>query len=309
MPESKMPENPKIEIETRTAIDPRSLLAPEGFVASWKEGMSDEEYHADITAVGSTNVRVVLDSPKAFHARFFYHEQLPESDALRMGKLIHMAVLEPERFQKAYQVCPDFGDMRSPARKLQRAEWVESLPPGTVVIKKQDELDQIDGIVRSILSHKRGADFMREGIVEIPGIYRDDETGIRLKIKPDFRSVDGIRLNDLKSCLSSEPRAFANQVYQSRYDLQMFMQAEGIRHITGKFPDVISLIAVEKAPPYESAIYYFEREDLFQAELDYHTALKKLKTAIDKNHWPQRQTEIERIKMPQWFVYAASERN
>lgn len=294
---------------TPTEIDPHILLAPEDFEAHWSPGMTDEEYHADQTAVGSSNLRLAFDSPKAFRQRFFYREEKPSSEALRLGKLIHMAALEPERFEATYKVCPDYGDMRSPARRAQRDEWLAQCAPGTVVVKNQAELDQINAITRSILSHRRGKDFMREGITEMPGFYRDPDTGIRLKIKPDFISVDGIRLNDIKSCLSSEHRAFSNQVYQARYDIQMFMQAEGIYRITGKFPDVISLIAVEKLPPYEAAIYFFEREDLYQAEVDYHAALKKIKTGIDKNYWPQRQTEIERIKVPQWFVYAASERN
>lgn len=293
-------------------LTPRDLIAAPDFKAHWREDMTDDEYHADKTAVGSSSLRLLPDSPKAFYWRVFKQIEKKKSDALRLGTLIHLAVLEGAKFRERYHLMPEFmgytkdGKLsaQSGEARDKKTAWLNDLPPGAVVTT-QAELDMILGIIDGIFEHPQGPDLMKDGRPETPGYYRDEETGIRLKIKPDFVSFDGVRLNDLKSAMSVRGRKFGSQSFEKRYDIQMFMQAEGIRQITGKFPEVVSLIGVEKEPPYECGIFYFVKEDFLQAESDYRLALRALKKCIDSNKWPQRQTQIERIHTPAWFINAA----
>lgn len=291
-----------LAVVPQTVIDPKVLLAGPDFINHFDESITDEQYHSDKTHVGSSSLRLVLDSPKAFYWNFFKGEQEPETDAMRLGRIIHKAVLEGREFQNSYCIVPDFGDMRSKANREKKAAWLADRPAGQIMTT-QEELDMILGIVESIMEHPQGPDLLKNGKPEVAGYYRDPETNIRLKIKPDFLSFDVGSLVDLKSTRSSEKRRFMSSIFEYRYDIQLFMYSEGTRLITGKKPDLISAIAVEKKIPYESAIYYFQEHNMVQAESDYRQALRRLRQCIDENKWPQRQTMIEPVEEPNWFIY------
>lgn len=55
----------------------------------------------------------------------------PDTPALALGRAIHCAVLEPERFERDYLVEPEF-DTRSNAGKADRAAWLATLAPGYI---------------------------------------------------------------------------------------------------------------------------------------------------------------------------------
>lgn len=283
-------------------IDPKCLLAPLDFVNHWNEEITDDQYHADRTCVGSSQLRKLIDSPKAFYWSFFKGAQEEETDALRLGRIIHKAVLEGRSFQDSYCLVPDFGDMRSKANREKKAAWLADRPAGQIMTTRE-ELDMILGIVEGLMEHPQGPDLLKNGKPEVAGYYRDPETGIKCKIKPDFLSFDVTSLVDLKSTRSSEKRRFMSSAFEYRYDIQLFMYAEGVKLITGKKPDLISVIAVEKKIPYESAIYYFQDHNLIQAESDYREGLRRLRRCIDENKWPQRQQMIEAVEEPGWFIY------
>lgn len=278
-------------------------------MAHWKENLSDDDYHADRTAVGSTDLRLVLDSPRAFHRRFLRYGTPKESNALRIGKIIHLAVLEGPRFKERYVVMPQFvgrtlkGELSSNCKeaRIKRQEWLNAQPADTLIVTAE-ERDMFVGQIESILNHPQGKDLIKDSHIEIAGYHRDPETGIRIKVKLDILGRDFVKVVDLKSAAHSGFFEFGSAAFRHRYDIQVFTYAEAVRSITGRFPEVIALLVVEKEEPYESAIYYYDREDLVQAEVDYHTALRRLRECIDKDAWPQRQSVIERIHTPMWFI-------
>jgi len=278
--------------------------------------MSDEEYHADTTAIGSSSVRAAMSSLKLFHGIVIQGKKIEASPAMKLGSKIHMAVLERERFMHTHRVMPEFTGLtqkgevstRSKEANEKRALWLSDLPKDCVVVT-QDELEMMTGIAESIMQHPQGKDVLRAMVPEVPGFFLDNETGIRCKIKPDLRREDGSVFIDLKTTKSCEQFAFGKQVFgEMRIDIQLLMYAKGIEAITGKFPRRIIILAVEKVWPYEVAVYSYNRIQLQQAETDYHATLKKIRHAVDHNHWPMRQQSIQPGHVPEWFIRNSVER-
>lgn len=298
-----------VSINQNNLIDPKSLIAGDDFQNHWCEGMTDEEYHADKSAVGSSQLRMILQSPKAFYHNFFLGSPKEETEALRFGKLAHHAILEGSRFLEKHVIEPEFIGLTKDGKpsknsadaKAQREAWLANLPKDAIVCTPKDR-DAIVGIIESISNHPQGLPSLSDGKAEVAGYFKDPVTGIKLKIKPDFLSFDCLRLVDLKTTADCSAVKFGQSAFNYRYDFQSLMYSVGIEEIAGMFPDVILNLCVEKTPPYECALYYWQSEDFFVAKEDYRKALDLLKYCIDNNSWPMRQKEIERIRVPNWFV-------
>lgn len=283
---------------------PQDLIAPPDYEPHWDEARTDEQYHADRTSVGSGQVRQCLDSPAAFYAKYFGaapDEPEEERDVFRIGRLIHMAILEHDRFKKVYVVAPKF-DRRTKVGKEGHADFMLNMEPGTI-LATAEELEMILGVAESLMKHPQGPNLLKDCKPEVAGYFRDNETGLRLRIKPDLLRIDGTSLSDLKSSRSSKSNRFGSQAFEYRYDIQIFMYREGASIINGVAPDLCTSLVIEKTPPYEPAIFYWLKEDLAQAEYDYRNGLRKMRQCIDSGKWPFRQEKIERVYTPQWFIF------
>lgn len=282
-------------------IDPKSLIVSADFKNHFNELVTDEMYHSDKSAIGSTQIREIIESPRLFYQNFILGKKKEESDAMRFGKILHKAYLEYDTFVASYLIMPVFGDLRTKANKDAKKEWMDSIPPGSLVVT-QEEYDMTMAIIDSAMMHESISTIFKNSISEVAGYYRDPETGIKLKFKPDERSKNNKILADVKSCRNSSPKLYGSSAYTQRYDVQMFTYAEGIKRVTGVKPEIMANIACETSGTNECAIYYYEPDDLSQAEVDYRQALRTLKKCIDEDHWPQRQKQIERISTPYWFM-------
>lgn len=298
-------------------IEPRDLIAPEDFKPCWKEELTEDAYHEDRTTIGSTMLRQALISPNAFHHAMFVEKEPEEKEAFKYGKLIHMAILEPEKFRERFVVEPEFwgktakGELTNSKNckevKEKAANWRLDLPPGAIILTEKEHYE-ITIMLQSALRHDDIPHLLKNGKPEVAGYFRDKETGLRLKIKPDFLSFDVSRMTDVKSTKDLNKRKFASSSDSYRYDVQLYMYAEGVKAITGKFPDVISTVALGKTKPFEAAAFHLPVERLEQGAKDYRLALTRIKAGIDSGKWPMGQQRMESLPTSYWFISETVER-
>jgi hypothetical protein len=294
------------QIENGRPFEPRDLYAPDDFAPHWAPEMTDEQYHAD-------SIRLILASPKAFYQGHFKGKQKEETNDMRLGRIIHLALLEGEKFREKYMIEPVFqgytqkGELTSNPNckevQQKKAAWYADLPPGRVVVT-EEELEQITGIIESVMEHPQGAHVFTHGVPEVAGFYRDPDTGIRTKIKPDFRGNDMFMVTDYKTAQSCDQKLFGAKAFGPlRYDIQLWMYAYGTSIIENKpMPENLFFMVSEKVWPFEAAVFFMTPEQMNQAKYDYHRAMAKLKTCIDTNKWPMRQQKMEPLWTPKFFI-------
>jgi hypothetical protein len=289
----------------------KHLICPPEFKAEWRN-ITQDEYHADKTAIGSGMLRVALDSLRRFKGLMTGEIEFEDTPELELGRKVHMAINEQERFKSLMVLEPVFTGYTKAGKpttnpnalevKAARAEWLASLPRDAVVCTGQD-IAIITGVANSIIEHPDASRAISNTIPEVAGYFRDAETGLRLKIMPDHRRKDNLLFIDLKTTRNSSNRAFNRDVYgDRRVDIQLWMYREGIKQITGKYPKRVLVLACEKKPPYEVALYYYEKEHLMQAEADYRAALNRIRFAIENDYWPMRQERVEAAHIPNFFI-------
>lgn len=287
-------------MQVNESINPKVLLAPEGFKNHWREDVSIEEYHGDRKSVSSSSLKkVVMVSPKTFYHTFFIADEGEKSESMELGRLAHMAILEGAKFKDRYVVEPEFwgytqkGERTNSANckevKEQRAAWLRDLPPGTIVTTPKQR-DKILGMIDSLLSHSRANEFLSAGIAECSGYYVDPKTGILCRIRPDFMCRERRIITDLKTAEDPREEAFRWQIYGDRYplwyDFSMAMYCEGFERIEQKKVEIAAWIAIGSKAPHEVAVHAVTIPVSEIGLIKYRRALDRLRESIDTNVWP-----------------------
>lgn len=271
-------------------------IVTDTYTPHWQLNLSNEAYHADKTAVSSTGLRRILKSPRAFHLG--QTTQTEETDALRFGSAVHLAILEPELFQQKYVIMPQFSGTGSVKAK---ADWRLTLAAGSVILK-EDEYNDLQEMINSVLRHTDACNILKNGKAEMSGYFYDPDTGIKCRIRPDFFVEGHMALMDVKTTQDVEASAFSRSIWTYRYDFQAAFYAEGIRLITGKPVQYPLFLAIEKKAPFECALYLADEGMMAKGLMDYRLAMTKLKECLQSQSWTGYQSKIQPIALPRWAL-------
>lgn len=203
-------------------------------------GLTYAEYDA-IPAIRSSDIRNALVSAKRYRAR--RDRPLGDSPAFRKGRAVHTGVLEPLQFLEEYARWE--GDRRSKAYK----EWAAQ--QGDKTILTAAEYDEVKAMATAARSHKVARRILSNGDAEVTVVWRDDETGLLCKARPDW--VNG-ELVDVKTTRDIEARLFNASIARYGYHIQLAYYLDGLKVCDGKDRPV-HIIAIESGHPHDVAVY------------------------------------------------------
>ena len=274
-------------------------VVPDTFISCWDDTLTNEEYHSDRSAVSSSSLKLVIEkSPKTFLLSHNGKLKSENKAHFRIGTAVHMAILEPALFQKSFVMQPEFSGTGSRAAK---AEWIESQLPGAVILK-EDEYNDLQEIINSVLSHQDACNILKNGKTEQTGYYRDPDTGIKCRIRPDFVHFGHLAMVDVKTTTDVRASEFMKSIWNYRYDFQLAMYSEGFQIISGKKIQYPLILAVEKKQPFECALYLADEKMMEKGLNDYRISLQRLKQCIDENMFDSYQKKIQPIGLPAWAL-------
>jgi hypothetical protein len=255
---------------------------------------SMQEYHA-AEAVGSSALRQITNQTPA---HYLYDKNNPSqpTPSQRLGTLIHEAILEPYRFAEMSVIMPDFSGTGSRAAK---EDWL--LNNHGKIILNQETKDQIDGIIKSLIAHPSARQLMSDGHAEESLFWRDAETGMQCKARPDFVR-EGRIVVDVKSTLDASYRSFQKDIANYGYDQQAAHYLDGCSEVLGGNYDTFLIVAVEKTPPYAVAVYQFDETMVNEGRAKNQAALKTLAECKKTGIYPAYPTGITPIALPSWAV-------
>lgn len=290
------------------AEDLQKLLIPNEI--GWREGLEDEIYHSDKSAVNFSSLKHIDKSTHAF-ARSYWGPRKDPTKSLKFGTLAHMAILEGEKFKERYVVMPEFESFdtkgnRSESKntkyyKDQVAQWQIGLKKDAIVVTEQEK-NRLFLMIESVLSNPKAVKLLSSGKPELAGYWTDKETGINLRIKTDFLAFDLGVLTDVKTCQDVRWEMFRKSVENYRYDIQMAMYNDGVKNITGMEPKNRAWLVVESEEPHESRIH--EVGPMYEeiGQFEYRKCLRKLADALDKGVFDQGSDEILVGEPTHWFM-------
>jgi exodeoxyribonuclease VIII len=250
------------------------------------KNMTNAEYHA-MPGISKSGLDLINKSPA--HYKWAHENPTPQTPAMRIGSLTHLAVLEPDRFDAECVVLPSL-DRRTKAGK-EAFEQFQADHPGFEMLTS-DEHTRIIGIRDAVRAHPMGRKLLdRIAQVEVSTFWKDEDTGVDCRCRPDGILDNGM-LIDLKTTTDAG-REFERSVRQFRYHVQAAFYAMG----NGGAPMIF--IAAEKDPPYMVACYMFDPDTIADGEYDARQNLKTYAECLATDTWPGYSAGIQTISITQ----------
>ena len=243
--------------------------------------MTDKEYRA-AEGVNKSTLWLMHKSPA--HYLWFSEHQREDTQALRLGRAIHSAILTPDSFAGDWAVLPEEIDRRTKAGKEAYAEF-EASSAGREILTAA-EAEQVRNIAEAVLSSVDTSELLNLArIREEPIFWTDRETGLLCKCRVDAMSIEQRVLIDLKTTTDADTLSFYREAARYGYDVQAAHYSSGFFEKFGHWPDWY-FIAVEKAEPFAAHVFRADDSWLDQGEAVRRDLLAKLKHCRESGEFP-----------------------
>jgi hypothetical protein len=248
-------------------------------------------------------LKTMLESPRRYKAEYIDRKiERKETPALNFGSAIHLALLEPKVFLKRYAVEPA---LRRNTNLYK--EWREAVLASdpTAVILSQEDMDNLHGMIESVLSHSEAASMLRRGVPE-QSVYQTVEVDgqkIGVKCRPDWLHENG-DIIDLKTTRDAGFHVFRRQLYELKYHVSAaFYHAIVELEFGQKTYRQFWWVAIEKSAPWDVCVYRANDMVLDAGGVAWRKALALYKRCIESSVWPGKQDQPQDIDLPGYAQY------
>lgn len=251
--------------------------------------MTNEDYHADTSAISASGLKLFMRSPAHYYAAYLDPNRIERKPtaAMKLGTATHCAILEPERFNGEYTVMPEGLDRRTTAGKQAYADLLAS---GAEILSA-DEMAQVINMACAFRDNEISrALFDRKHAVE-QSIFAE-VNGVACKCRPDFMTADGLIVMDVKTTSDASPEAFGKSAWNLGYHVQAAFYRRVISEATGTTPDFI-FGCVESERPHLVAYYSVPQYLLDYADGLIDCALERYAECMRSGVWPGYVSAIE----------------
>lgn len=231
--------------------------------------LSLEDYLAERRHVSSSGLKQILQSP--LHLQRYLQRQQFSSPILDFGTAVHCALLEPERFEREYIALPvaHVDMLHADDLRLIQQE------PHPVHFITEAQMSAVQAIREQVAAQPEVAHWLNKGQAERSLFWRDQQSGVRCKIRPDLLLLPQLML-ELKTTFDATLAVFQRTCLMQRYHLSAAMYRQGVQQLTGQLPQYVFLV-VCRHPPYAVHTFAPSAEMLGEGERLFRLALNKLK--------------------------------
>ena len=227
-----------------------------------------------------------------------------------LGSLTHTAILEPDLLDVLY-VCEPEPD---PAKFLTGKGEPSSNPRATKAFKEAvaeleatgktvvtyDQWTEAVAMRDSVHGHKKASALLKaEGPVEISGVVTDEETGVRLKIRPD-KLVNPIGANvNIKTSQNAAEDAWVHDLFKFGYFRDFAFYERALKQLGFDHKHAIALVLDSKGPKDDRvAVYEIDEGALDAGHQLVRKYLIQIAECMNSGIWPGHPEDIVSISLP-----------
>ena len=172
--------------------------------------VDDDFYYGELSqlVLSSSSLKLLLSSPKTYKYVTKYGSK--ETQPLRDGRLIHLSILEPDKFQE--QIFVNVASKNSKAYREAKEKY------GLVYTRSEKE--NAEKIADAFLKNEQALRYITDCEFEVPAV--DTIHGFPFRGKADV--LDSYRVVDLKT--TSDLKAFPYAARKYGYDVQVYLYCE-----------------------------------------------------------------------------------
>jgi len=251
--------------------------------------------------VNWSTLKAIGTSPK--HYLHLLTHPREDTDALRLGRLTHCAVFEPDQINARYAVSPRFNramnDDTARAKgydggKQAAAEWAANHADREIV--PQDMYDAAYNMAQAVLHDPVAAPFVTEGWAEHHVQWTDPVTGIDCRGRVDHTNGALADLKTTRSLVTCE-----RDTARFGYHAQLAWYHDGCLAAGMTFTKPPVLVFVENVAPWDVLVLRFDDDDLAVGRRVYRAALNRLAECRKTGIWPGVGGGVaRRVVLPAW---------
>lgn len=281
-------------------------------------GISMDEYHAWDAA---SNSRLTKIGRSPAHLKAYRDAEQVETAALKTGRAVHTAVLEPAEFEARYTVASQCVAVTGKGERCSHGGLWPVVGGGFVcgvhaktAVKNAVELDRSTEVlsesdyavcagVRDSVRSMKAAGGLLESVkhFEISAVWIDEETGVTCKGRWDGYAplIAGGTILDLKTTRDAGMYSFERAIFSYGYHRQGAFYLQGAKAL-GLPVRHYAIVAVEKEPPYAAATYRLTEGAIDAGEEQLKPLLKRYAECLETDEWPGYPDRVMDIALPHY---------
>ena len=225
---------------------------------------------------------------------------------LNVGKAAHDMLLLADRWATSYHVLPEgfnVGHERKWAAEIAARDY--ALRKGKTVLTHAEHA-QVEAVAEAIGMRDVARLALSNGEPEVTIVWRDKETGVWLRCRPDWLPYPVIHggevrvVSDLKFMAPENctPAGFSNAIYRFGYHMAAAWYFEGIKAVYGQEPTHWLHIAIEKEFPFSVSLYPLPQADIERGRAQMRIAVARFADCLASNKWPSWAEEPTEVGLP-----------
>jgi PDDEXK-like domain of unknown function (DUF3799) len=266
----------------------------------WYSGIPLERYHAanlcSGPSVSSSDLRTCwAKSPAHMHlawAENAKREPRSTTRAMILGSAAHFLLLGEDGFKIRYVVQPaTYRDRVTAQEKAWHngatycKNWNDAQAKAGRTPVTMHELANVVSMSRSLALEPLVNAGLLRGHVEISGFWKDDETNLWLKCRPDVVPTASGDYVDLKTAAEVTSIALQSAIRTRGYHMQGALIWEIVEAFGEPFESFV-LMFIETSAPWCARVVPLPEEDLARGRLQNRAMLRRIASCITANHWP-----------------------
>lgn len=262
---------------------------------------------AEYRAIDALNISALKELRRSpMHYQYRLHNP-KESAVLTLGTAAHVAVLEPERFERDFAIWnrrTDSGRM-APRTGKHWDEFCMIEARGRTVLT-EDEFDTTRAIQAAVRTDPIARRYLESGEPEVVLTWERSQRACKGRIDW-LTKIDGQTIIvGLKTARDCRGFKFGNQVAQLGYHLQFAYYFDGYVAITGETPKMCEIV-VESEPPHPVVVYWIPSDVIEQGRDEYQELINQLEECEATNSWPGPALVEQVLTLPTWCYPAQHE--
>lgn len=281
-------------------------------------GIPIDLYHSNYICAGpsvsSSGLRKLFsESPAHFYAEWPGNPNYepPEDKAhFILGRAVHHLFLGEKYFGKLFTIQPDeYPDSKTGEMKKWRYgshycdRWKERQQRQRLSILTQNDFANIRGMANSLATHPIVVAGALNGQIERSVFWKDKETGLWIKTRPDAIPTSSVDFVDLKTTTSVKWTDIQRTIAEMGYHQQGALICEGAKRVLGIDRPTFTLIFIEKKKPWCVRVVTLKDNELARGEKQNRYALDTIARCLKANRWPGPggdREDAELIELPGW---------
>ena len=252
--------------------------------------MADFADYIAIPAINWSTLKEMARSPRHYQHRLVTPRD--DTPAMRFGRAVHTATLEPDSFPVLYAVWD------GARRGKEWGNFVLACVEANREVLTRAEYDTCLHVRDAVRSDPVAGPYLQSAL-ETEKVLEWTDSGTGLKCKSRVDALGSGYVADLKTTRDAGPVEFPKTAARLMYAHQLAFYCTGAEAVTGGEYEAV-LIAVESEAPHDVCTYIVSEDDLWAARDEVARLLARVKACTESGEWPGRFTEPQTLSLPPW---------